>query len=119
MKVPKDPGWFLREGGFQRCLEKREGLVSRGAEGHSIGGNRLGEDRETAQRRSRKIGLGERPGRRETAEVAGLRKAHHEGTKEAVPHGHAYGHRVPQLFGNTCLNHSSELLIMLSPPRMT
>lgn len=73
----------------------------------------------TAQRRSRKLGLGERPGRRETAEVAGLRKARHEGTKEAVPHGHAYGHRVPQLFGNTCLNHSSELLIMLSPPRMT
>ena len=30
MKVPEDPGWFLREGGFQRCLGKREGLVSRG-----------------------------------------------------------------------------------------
>lgn len=44
MKVPEDPGWFLREGGFQRCLGKREGLVSRGAGGHSIGGNRLGED---------------------------------------------------------------------------
>lgn len=54
MKVPKDPGWFLREGGFQRCLEKREGLVSRGAEGHSIGGNRLGEDRDVEESRSRK-----------------------------------------------------------------
>ena len=44
MKVPEDTGWFLREGGFQRCLGKREGLVSRGAGGHSIGGNHLGED---------------------------------------------------------------------------
>ena len=44
MKVPEDPGWFLREGGFQRCLEKREGLVSRGTEGHSIGGKRLAGD---------------------------------------------------------------------------
>lgn len=98
MKVPKDPGWFLREGGFQRCLE-REGLVSRGAEGHSIGGNRLGEDRDDSAEQGRKIGLGE--ARAEgNGGGGGLRKAHAR-TKEAVPHGHAYGHRVPQPYLET------------------
>ena len=105
--------------GFKGALESETDLLAGEQEDIPLEGTAWERTQMTTQHRSRKIRLGEGLGRRETVEVAGLRKAHHEGTKEAVPHGHAYGHLVPQLFGNTCLNHSSELLIMLSPPRMT
>lgn len=104
---------------FKDALESEKDLLAGEQEDIPSEGTTWERTQMTTQHRSRKIRLGERPGRKETVEVAGLRKAHHKGTKEAAPHGHAYGHLVPQLFGNTCLNHSSELLIMLSPPRMT